>query len=227
MWLPPPVPVWRPSSANFSVPRRQKRASSYSAVGHLVELGPRPRRVDVDLEDPRIGRHRQLLQAVVGRRRVALEAQRLIALAGDVLDGARPAPATPRGTRRGGRKTCRIALANLHAERRAHQARIDRRDRAPRGARPRPLLGPLVGGPCWTCGMTRVSGGRGEQRIALVDPGARLLGLPGQAVERQPEAERRVAGDQEQLVAAQRPGAALPGDGPGRRCWARARSGST
>ncbi len=32
MWLPPPVPVWRPSSMNFSVPRRVSRASSYSAV---------------------------------------------------------------------------------------------------------------------------------------------------------------------------------------------------
>jgi hypothetical protein len=27
-WLPPPVPVWRPSSMNFSVPRRVRRASS-------------------------------------------------------------------------------------------------------------------------------------------------------------------------------------------------------
>src|SRR5574341_1257314 len=31
-WLPPPVPVWRPSSMNFSVPSRESRASSYRAV---------------------------------------------------------------------------------------------------------------------------------------------------------------------------------------------------
>jgi len=32
MWLPPPVPVWRPSSMNFSVARRVWCASSYRAV---------------------------------------------------------------------------------------------------------------------------------------------------------------------------------------------------
>ena len=44
------------------------------------------------------------------------------------------------------------------------------------------------------------SGGRGRQRVALVDPGALVLGLPGQAVERQPEAHRRIARDQEQVA---------------------------
>jgi hypothetical protein len=29
MWFPPPVPVCRPSSMNFSVPSRVSRASSY------------------------------------------------------------------------------------------------------------------------------------------------------------------------------------------------------
>ena len=210
---------------NFSVPRRQcappRRAPSVTSSSSAHDRAGWM----LTSSTPGIGRDRELLEAVIGRRRVALEAH-----AADRARGRRPrsprrAPGTPRGRRpaAGRRAAC---LADLDAERGAHQASDRARDRAPRGAGPWPLLGPLRRRPVRDLRDDAGERRPREQRIALVISGARLLGLPGQGVERQPEAHRRIAGDQEQPLAAQGPGAALPGDGP-EPFWVRARSGST
>ena len=63
MWLPPPVPVWRPSSMNFSVPRRLSRACAYRVGGVRDELAPASRGLDVDLGHARVGCDLNLLGA--------------------------------------------------------------------------------------------------------------------------------------------------------------------
>ena len=55
IWLPPPVPVCRPSSMNFSVASRDCRASSYRVVV-LAPVRPSCGRVNVDFDDAGIGR---------------------------------------------------------------------------------------------------------------------------------------------------------------------------
>ena len=53
-WLPPPVPVCRPSSMNFSVPNRARRAlvQDFVVLDHLL---PATGRVHIDLYDPGSG----------------------------------------------------------------------------------------------------------------------------------------------------------------------------
>ena len=61
-WLPPPVPVWRPSSMNFSVDRRVSRAAWYRCVVWSTSSLPAVRRVDVDLDHAGVGRDAQQLR---------------------------------------------------------------------------------------------------------------------------------------------------------------------
>ena len=76
MWLPPPVPLCRPSRPNVSVPSRHRRAVSYRFAVSSLNSVQRRRRVQVDLDHARIGRHHQLLHPGVGRWRVALQDDR-------------------------------------------------------------------------------------------------------------------------------------------------------
>jgi hypothetical protein len=55
MWLPPPVPVWRPSIMNFSVPRRDRAGVLVEHFGVLTS-SPRMSGVDVDLDHAGIRR---------------------------------------------------------------------------------------------------------------------------------------------------------------------------
>ena len=73
MWLPPPVPEWRPSIANVSVAEALLGRERVERVGELAELGPAAGRVQVDLDDPGVGRHEQRGDPRVRRRPVALE----------------------------------------------------------------------------------------------------------------------------------------------------------
>ena len=86
-WLPPPVPVWRPSSMNFSVPRRERRASSYSVTIVLLAAPPRRGRVDVDLDDAGIRRDLERAKRRIARRRVALDQHGHRKLGGGRLHG--------------------------------------------------------------------------------------------------------------------------------------------
>ncbi len=55
-WLPPPVPVWRPSIMNLSVPSRREPGVLVEPAGDVHRFGPACRRVDVDLDHAGIGR---------------------------------------------------------------------------------------------------------------------------------------------------------------------------
>ena len=72
IWLPPPVPTWRPSIMNFSLPRWQSRASA-SGPGCCATARPAPRPVDIDLDHAGVGGHRQHVEARVARRAIAFE----------------------------------------------------------------------------------------------------------------------------------------------------------
>ncbi len=57
------------------------------------------------------------------------------------------------------------------------------------------------------------SGPRRGQRIALLPGIAVVAGVPGQAVQRQPQAHRRIAGQEEHVLLPQQPAAAFPARG--------------
>ena len=89
-WLPPPVPVWRPSVMNFSADRRVSNAAWYRNSVCSHQLAPAVGRMDVDLDHARIGRDLQQLQARVARRRIAFQHDLHAQFLGGGLDG-RPA----------------------------------------------------------------------------------------------------------------------------------------
>ena len=88
MWLPPPVPLCRPSRPNVSVPRRHWRAVSYRLAVSSAELGPARRRVHVDLDHARIGGDHQHPGPRVRWRPVALEDHRYADLTDDLVEQA-------------------------------------------------------------------------------------------------------------------------------------------
>ena len=87
MWLPPPVPVCRPSSMNFSVPSRELPGLVVERRRVVDQFVPVRRRLHVDLDHARVGRDLEVLQAVVVRRRVAFDRHRKLRFGGRVFDG--------------------------------------------------------------------------------------------------------------------------------------------
>ena len=136
-----------------------------------AQLVPAVGRMDVHLDDARVGRDLDLVQAVVGRRLVALESQGLVALAGDVLDGRHQIDELLQQRDRR-QEQMQDAVARLQAQGRAQQGRRLGPGHA------RAAVAPLVQ---HRRGRQRRAG---RQRIALVGAIAILLALPGQAVER-------------------------------------------
>ena len=76
MWLPPPVPVWRPSSMNFSAPSRRLPRLLVERRGDRRPLAPARGRMDVDLDHAGVGRDLDDVEARIGRRRIAFDVHR-------------------------------------------------------------------------------------------------------------------------------------------------------
>ena len=159
----------------------------------------------VDLDHAGIGRYLDHVDARIVRRRVALDAHWLTAVACDRLDRAEQFEII------------------LQARRRRHEdaehavAQLDRK-RGADGALGRELFVQLL----------RIDAGRGSvvdlakldrrrqratrlQRVLLVQEGEILRLHIGQGFHWQPQADRRVAGNQDELTAPQRPALAAPG----------------
>ena len=193
MWLPPPVPRWLPSTANVSVPSRLCLACSYSVVVSRDLLVPAGQRLDVDLDDAGVRGHRQGLQARVVRRAVTLQHHRRSPTARGRVSTAAISSTQGSSSSSGGRKT--------YSSPSRTSATSAVRRRAVGVDRPRPAA----------CGRCRRhgSGGFGASGSRLR---SRLRRHPGDRVQRQPQAGRRVAGQQHDPAAAQPPVGAAPAD---------------
>ena len=180
--------------------------------GGGLERVPVARGVDVDLDDAGVGRHQQLLEPAVVRRRVALDRHRQSEEGRGVLDrGDQVERVLEPADRR--QEDVQAAAARLHRDRgvgdpRDHHAAIGGallvHLRVPGGAR----VDVAVAG-----GDLALEVGERLLRREGVDLGLGLLlllGHPGQGVQRQAQAERRVAGDEVQAAAPELPGAGLP-----------------
>ena len=206
-WLPPPVPVWRPSSMNFSVPRRasarvlverrgrRPSSSQLDAGWTLTSITPGSGVTWMRRSSARIARRRRSLRAAPAcparaavastaatqRRRSRLE--RGDRRQEDAQLARRAASTQQRGRRHRARRAIALAPADLAA------ARASRRD----GAGP----------------SRRASAPAASRSSTPAAPGPPVVALDldrhGQRVERQAEADRRVAGHQQQRVAAQQP----------------------
>ena len=202
-WLPPPVPVWVPSSANFSVPRPDP-------AGGLVErrwcgrhqLGPRARRVDVDLDHAGVRGDDEAGQAGVGRRGVALDDDRLRGARGGGLDGGDAARRRGRPPERR-QEDVDVPVAQLDAQG-GDRRRLGHLGLVRLGALAAPLRRPR---------HDRAGAGAAASRVRRRSARTRRGRGPGERVERQAQAHRRVAGDQEQA----RRGAASSGRSPAAR----------
>ena len=200
-WLPPPVPVCRPSSMNFSVASRRLAGFFVQdrrccATSSSQSCG----RVDVDLDHAGVGGDAEVVQPVVVRRRVALDPGRGSAeLGGRRLDGGDQVEvilqplAAAAGRRAAGRR----------AARRRGRCGRPTRPRASPPAQARPSVRPgLPDGSGHAGGAGRDCSAPRRQRLPRARTGrprrttSRVLGrLPGERVERQAEAHRRVAGE--------------------------------
>jgi hypothetical protein len=131
-WLPPPVPVWVPSRSNFSVASPGLTGVLVEVDGEFAQLGPGPGRLDVDLDDARVGSDREGREAqgrtaadspsrTTGVRRAAAALDRRHQAHGQVELGDRR------------QEDEEVAVADLDAERRAGGL-LDVQD-ARRGAR--------------------------------------------------------------------------------------------
>ena len=188
-------------------------------------LAPGRGGMHVDLDHAGIGRHLDHVDARIVRRRVALDAHGLTAVARDRLDRAEQFEIILEAGRRR-HEDAEHAVAQLDRERGAHRA---------------------LGGELFVQ-LLRIDAGRGSvvdlakldrrrqratrlQRVLLVQEGEILRLHIGQGLHRQPQADRRVAGNQEELAAPQRPALAAPGAASPRRSSAgpaaRSRSDAT
>ena len=226
--------------------------------GAAHQLIPARARMDIDFDHARIGGDAQHRQAGVARRLIALEDHLQAGLAGARLDrcdqlkiliegGGRrhedietavtrlDAQRGPGNTRIGSAGGTALAVAGIapdllhHTGGRLATTR-DRLDAARRDRLGHRILARIVG-----CAQLKLM--RREQALRLVgvgrmNPGIVGLGHPGQRGQRQPVADRRIAGRQKALVHAQGPGAGLPQlhrlpDAAGRRsCRTRGRAGA-
>ena len=117
-------------------------------------------------------------------------------------------------------KTCSSAAARLDGERGADEVRLLAADLGPHVLRHRAgLAGAVMADTGLAVAAAQIGlhefrvrrqGGVSGERIGL-EFGVDMVGIgPGQAFQRQAEADRAVAGDQEQVVAAEEPAAGLP-----------------
>ena len=164
-------------------------------------------RLDIDLDDAGIGRHFENVEPRVGRRRIAFEVDRQVEFGRGRFDGGDEVEIViERFDRR--HEDAKAAVAHLDGERGAHRQigapalcggarrrllrdgrRRERRRCRLRGRGQRPAFGKRVG--------------RHDMRIVR---GRKI----GQRLQRQPQAERRIAGDQKQSAAARLPDFAEP-----------------
>ena len=156
------------------------------------QLAPGGRRRDVHLDDAGVRRDRHRLQARVARRRIAFDHHRRAGLGRRVLDRRDERERRLEALDRG-QEHVHVAAARFHAQRRVdHLARLVAADLA--------LLLPL----------------RRGQRAARLERIDRRLAVgffrqhPGQRRERQAEADRRIAADQHEPSALERPGRGFP-----------------
>ena len=184
------------------------------------ELAPARRGVHVHLEHARVGRDADLLDPRIERRRIALDHDGHRERARGVLDRGDELEIVV-GARERRHEHVQAAVALLDAERRAHHpvGRLAARGRAVgvAAARCSDALARLrADRRCAAAGVAAALVGVRRQRAALREridrpDRARALGaLPGQARERQPQPDRRVARDQHDVPRAQHPQAALP-----------------
>ena len=205
--------------------------------GARGELVPARARLHVDLDDARIGRDLEIDQARIGRRLVALDDHGLTERGRARLDrrdqleiileapGRRHEdvqyPLTSLGTHRGsdrcrGRRHCGLhcARSGRDTDRGAATCREAGRGRRGAGCRGSRDGGVRAASVSFSTGLI---GRRLRQRLEGL---VRIRGVhvrkiggphPGQRIERQAKAHRRVAGGQMATLAAQQPGPALPG----------------
>ena len=179
----------------------------------LHDLRPARRGMHVDLDHAGIGRHREMQQARVARRQIALQHHLAAEFGGGVLDrGGERQPVLGGVERR--EEHVDQAAARLDAERGAHQVRLAAADhRRLLRDRAEPFGAGAHGVGRRGGGAERLARRQGRQWSERIGLGLVLdcLGIrPGQAVERQPVADGRIAGEQEQRVVAEVPFAALP-----------------
>ncbi len=172
-------------------------------VGH--RLAPAIGGMDVDFDHAGIGRHLDDIEPRVRRRRIALDADGRVARLGDGLHRGEDLQIIlkPLGRRH---EHAQEAVAHLDGERRAHRPSSEKN--------------------CSLCaleaavGLAEVGGRR--QRVARDDRIERIgVGIGarrhvGQALDRQAQPQRRVAGDHVELAAPQRPAFAAPRAAGGR-----------
>ena len=120
MWLPPPVPTWRPSSMNFSAPRPHLRGFLVDGGGDVDRLLPGGRRVHVDLDHAGVGRDLDVAEARVVRAARSLPGGRAgrLAAAACSMAATRAAIVLAVGERR--QEHAQVAVARLDGQRRAH-----------------------------------------------------------------------------------------------------------
>ena len=217
-WLPPPVPVWRPSSMNFSV--AEARCARFLVERRRCWRQARPtiaRRVDVDLDDAGIGRHVEHPDARVARRRVALDHDRRADVSRRGLDGREQLDVILEPHQRR-HEHVQVAVARLDAQRGL--------DHVPRRRR-RAASAPRSALRCASVAR-RGSASRERERIDRISGSTSSGRQVRQRRERQPQAERRVARQQvERARAAAAKGCvrhASPASAAGLRA---ARNGST
>ena len=212
-WLPPPVPVWRPSIMNFSVVSRLWRAASYRCVVRSTSSSQPADGWMFTSMTPGIRRHAEAVEARVARRLVTFEHHRRGQLAGRGLDRGHQLQVVlePAGGRH---EYIKSAVARLGAQRRAGDP-----VRGLSGSRSRNIhrLRRLVAARHalhalemrTSLGATRQRHRR-RHRVRLVHVGIVALGHPGLGIQRQAIAHRRVAGDQVATLAPQEPRPGLP-----------------
>ena len=168
----------------------------------------------VDLDDPGVGGDLQHREPRVGRRRVAFDDHRRIELGRGVLDPSQQIDVVV-GVGEGREEHVEPPVARLHHQSGAYH---------PVGRLPG-RRGPVAGArnrcgrpdPAARQDVPRRQRRSGRERI-LLDHGRRMTRIdPGERVQRQAQAGRRVAGDEQQMFAAQQPETALPHPGAGRR----------
>ena len=207
--------------------------------------------MDIDLDDPRIRRHLQILQATVGRRRIAFDPHGQGQGGRRVFD-RRDQLEVILQSLQGRHEQVQPAVARLDTDRRPHHVgsrlaasrrcgRLGRGQRQLRGRRRRRRGRAATGVLRLERGWAGTDGWRRRQglpkvdglvvrqrfqrpaliridrqgltrrlRVGLVDLRRVFRGAPGNGIQRQPESQRRVAGNQEQAFAAQEPASALP-----------------
>ena len=99
-------PVCRPSSMNFSVPRRRLPRFFVERRGLLDQLVPAVRGVDVDFDHARVGRDLEVIQPWIVRRRDSPRSGPASAARPPCPRRRRPGRGSPRASSCGGMKTC-------------------------------------------------------------------------------------------------------------------------